>query len=341
MHAVEWPAYLRKIMAGKELKPAEVQSALQAALQGETDEIALAAFLIAWRMKGETATELARAAECLLGMMQPLDYTGLAALDTCGTGGDGAGTFNISTATALVVAAAGLPVIKHGNRAVSSQSGSADVLLALGVPITAGVEWVRHTLAECGCAFCYAPQFHPMLARVAGLRRRLGVRTTFNLLGPLLNPARAPLQLLGVGSERWLDPVAGALAQLGGRRALVVAGADGLDEVTLSGPTHVRLVTSGCVETLVWQPSDFSLPTVAVSALRAADAATSATIIRGIISDESGPATDIVLANAAAALWLAECVQTLKAGVEMARAALRSGAARNVLNCLAKPWPLQ
>jgi anthranilate phosphoribosyltransferase len=257
-------------------------------------------------------------------------------LDTCGTGGDESGTFNISTAAALVAAGAGVPVVKHGNRAVSSKSGSADVLRELGVPVESGPEWAQKCLDRIGFAFCFAPHFHRGMAHVADLRRKLGVRTIFNLLGPLANPASAPYQLLGVGKPELLDPLAGALATLGTRQAVLVCSFDGLDEVSLAAPTMVRVVRGAEYESREWSPDEFGLAPVSPRAVKAANAGESAAIIRGLLNGADSPARRIVLANAAAALWAAESVQTLREGVEKAAAALASGKARAVLEQLIK-----
>src|SRR5262245_3619863 len=226
---------------------------------GHWSEAETAAVLVALRMKGETAIEIAAAAAVLRQHMVRLEAGRDGVLDTCGTGGDGAGTFNISTAAALVAAGAGVPVVKHGNRAASSRSGSADVLSALGVAIETDVAGARRCLEQAGLAFCFAPHFHPAMRHVAGLRRRLGVRTLFNCLGPLINPAEAPYQLLGVGRPEWLDSLAGALPRLGVRHALLVHARDGLDEVSLASPTMVRDVRQGRVREFEWYPRDFGL----------------------------------------------------------------------------------
>jgi anthranilate phosphoribosyltransferase len=258
-------------------------------------------------------------------------------LDTCGTGGDNSGTFNISTATALVVAAVGVPVVKHGNRSVSSRSGSADVLAALGVPVEAGPAWAQQTLEASGIAFCFAPHFHPALAKVAALRRKLGIRTIFNLLGPLLNPGRAEHQLLGVGRAELLDPMAGALGRLGTGDALLVCGRDGLDEVSLSGPTFVRRVRTDRIESFEWTPADFGLTAVAADELRADGPEASADIIRSVLDGADGPARRVVLANAAAALLVSGRTESLPAGVTLAARAIDSGSARRVLDALTRP----
>ncbi len=303
-------------------------------MSGHCPEADAAAFLVALRMKGETAREIAAAARVLREHMvrwQP-GVTGV--LDTCGTGGDGSGTFNISTATALVIAAAGVPVVKHGNRSVSSRTGSADVLGALGIRIDGDADHARRCLQTVGFAFCFAPNFHPALRHVAAVRRRLGVPTIFNCLGPLVNPAGAQHQLLGVGRPELLDLVAGALAELGTKHAVVVCSHDGLDEVSLSAPTRVRRIRGHEVAVEEWSAGDFGLEPCRLADLAVADAEESAQMIRKVLTGRDGPATRVVLANAAAGLLAAERVANLREGVELARSALASGRARAVVETL-------
>jgi anthranilate phosphoribosyltransferase len=329
-----FPDLFPMLLAGQNLPPGRVTEAVRDLVAGRVDDVRAAAFLTALRMKGESAAEIAAAALVLREQMVRLVPVSGPALDTCGTGGDESGTFNISTAAALVAAGAGVSVVKHGNRAVSSKSGSADVLRELGVPVEAGPEWSQRCLDRAGFGFCYAPQFHRGMAHVAVLRRRLGVRTVFNLVGPLANPASAPYQLLGVGKPDLLDPLAGAVAHLGTRQAVLVCSYDGLDEVSLAAPTMVRIVRGDEYETREWSPEEFGLEPVSVRSIRAAGPAESAAIIRGILNGEDGPARRIVLANAAAAFWAAEAVKTLREGVDRANAALTSGHARAVLEQL-------
>lgn len=322
------------LLSGQHLPAGRAIEVVRDLVAGRVDDARAAAFLTALRMKGETAAEIAAAALVLREQMVRLVPVSGPVLDTCGTGGDESGTFNISTAAALVAAGAGIPVVKHGNRAVSSRSGSADVLRELGVNVEAGPEWSQKCLDRIGFAFCYAPHFHRGMAHVAALRRKLGVRTIFNLLGPLANPAGAPYQLLGVGKPELLDPLAGALAELGTRQAVLVCSRDGLDEVSLSAPTMVRVVRGDEYESREWTPAEFGLGEVEVSEIRATGPAESAAIIRGVLAGEGSPARKMVLANAAAALWAAEAVTTLREGVERADAAIRSGHARAVLEAL-------
>jgi len=324
------------LLARQDLQPARVTEAVRDLVAGRVDEARAAAFLTALRMKGETADEIAAAALVLREQMVRLVPVSGHVLDTCGTGGDDSGTFNISTAAALVACGAGVPVVKHGSRAVSSKSGSADVLRELGVPIDAGLEWAQKCLDRIGFAFCYAPHFHRGMAHVAELRRKLGIRTLFNLLGPLANPASAPYQLLGVGKPELLDPLAGAIARLGVRQAVLVSSFDGLDEVSLAAPTMVRIVRGNEYESREWNPAEFGLAAVSTRAIKANDATESAAIIRGVLNGGDGPAKRIVLANAAAALWAAEAVPTLKDGVAKAEAALASGTPRAVLTALCR-----
>jgi anthranilate phosphoribosyltransferase len=311
-----------------------MRSVIREMLQGVWEDTETAALLIALRMKGETAQEIAAAASVLREHMLRLETGRPDVLDTCGTGGIGRGTLNISTAAAIVVAGAGVPVVKHGNRAFSSRSGSADVLAALGIVARQNPQWARHCLDSTGLAFCFAPYHHPLLRHVAAVRRRLQVRTLFNSLGPLVNPAGATYQLLGVGHPEMLERLAGALALLGTRRAFLVCGSDGLDEVTLSGTTSVREVQGSRVRAWEWTPRDFDLEPCALDEFSAQGPAESAAMIQAILHGHEGPATRVVLANAAAALLAAERVETLAQGVLRAREAVTSGRARQVLERL-------
>jgi anthranilate phosphoribosyltransferase len=315
----------------KDLQPEHVRELLIAMIAGAIAEDIAAEILMAWHHKGESGSELAAAAGVLREHMLPLETARKDLVDTCGTGGARSGVFNISTAAALVVAGVGLPVVKHGNRAVTSQTGSADVLEALGVKLQPGVQWPRKCLEEAGMAFCLAPVFHPAMARLGPVRKRVGVRTIFNCLGPLANPGGAAFQVVGVGRRELLEPMSTALASLGTRHSFLVIGEDGLGEITLCGATLVREVQEGRINLLVWQPSDFGLQPCRREDLLADNARASATIIGGILSGAKGPCTDIVLANAAAALMAAGRVSDLIAGVMLAREAVQSGRARAVL----------
>jgi anthranilate phosphoribosyltransferase len=318
----------------RDLTDEQMRGAMREVMAGRWSEVETAALLVALRMKGETAVEIAAAATVLREHMVRLDTGRDHVLDTCGTGGDGTETFNISTAAALVAAGAGVPVVKHGNRAASSRSGSADVLAALGVTVETDAAGARRCLDCAGLAFCFAPHFHPAMRHVAALRRRLGVRTLFNCLGPLVNPAEAAYQLLGVGRAEWLDPLAGALARLGVRRAFLVHSRDGLDEVSLSAATAVREVHRGSVREFEWMPSDFGLSPCSLSELKVSGPQESADAICAILDGADGPRTRIVVANAAAALLAAERVGTLAEGVARAAEAIASRRARWVLETL-------
>jgi anthranilate phosphoribosyltransferase len=332
------PSWFAATLAGlaerRDLSVAQMREVMRGILSGACGEAELAALLVALRMKGETAEEMAAAAAVMRDFMIPLDTGRDDVLDTCGTGGDGCGTFNISTATALVAAGAGVPVVKHGNRAVSSSVGSADVLTALGVEVGGDASACRRSLDRAGMAFCFAPNFHPGLKLVGNVRLRLGLRTIFNTLGPLANPARAPYQLLGVGGPEWLDRLAEAVSRLGVRRALLVCGRDGLDEVTLSAATMVREVHGGRVTAHEWRPGDFGLLPCSLDQLKVTTAEESAAVIRAVLAGKDGPALRVVLANVAAALLAAERVGSLTEGVARAAEAIRSGAAARVLELL-------
>jgi anthranilate phosphoribosyltransferase len=326
---------LSDLLERRDLDEPRVRQMIESFVSGGCGEVEMAALLVALRMKPETSDELAAAARVLRERMIPLDVPA-DVLDTCGTGGDGSGTFNISTATAFVAAACGVPVVKHGNRAVSSRSGSADVLDALGVPQECEPAKARASLERHGLVFCLAPHYHPALKHVGALRRRLGVRTLFNCLGPLVNPARAAHQLLGVGRPEWLDRMAGALARLGGtRRALLVSGHDGLDEVTLTGPTRVREVKGDAVSAWEWTPEDFGLSRCRPEAFHVGGVAESAALILTILEGrETGPPARVVLMNTAAALMAAGRAEEPRQAVETARAAVVSGAALALLQGL-------
>lgn len=325
---------LPRILDKNDLTPDEAATAADGLFDDAIDPAVKAAVLVALRMKGETATELAAAARALRARMTPFDTGGTAVLDTCGTGGDGANTFNISTAAAFVVAAAGGKVVKHGNRAVSSRSGSADVLRELGVPIDAGIEWAGRCFRETGLAFCLAPQYHPALAGLAELRRTLGVRTILNLIGPLANPATPAFQLLGIGSPQLLNVYADAMMRLGVRRAAVVCGADGLDEVSPCGPTDVRWIQAGCVTPFTWCPADFGYEACSIDELRVEDAGRSANVIRGVLNGERNAARQAVIMNAAAALLTCGIVDSLRSGVATSTATIDGGDALRLLRQL-------
>lgn len=325
---------LSALMRRQDLSAERMTEVMGDLLRGACPEAEMAAFLVALHMKGETAEELAAAAVVMRQHCQSLTLGRDDLLDTCGTGGDGSGTFNISTATALVAAAAGACVVKHGNRAISSKSGSADVLAELGVRVAAEPAVARTCLERVGMAFLLAPLYHPALRHVGEVRRRLGVRTLFNCLGPLANPAGARRQLLGVGQPEWLDRMAGAMARLGAECALLLHARDGLDEVSLGAPTMVRQVRGHEVTALEWQPEDFGLGRVQLAEIQVSGPSQSAALIGSVLRGEDGPALRVVLANAAAALLAAGRVADLREGVEVARRAVRDGKALAVLDAL-------
>ena len=328
------PDALRQLTAGRELAPETLRSLLHEMMAGRMRDPEIAALLVALRMKGETAGEIAVAAQVMRDHMIAWNPGRADVVDTCGTGGDGLATFNISTATAFVLAGAGVPVVKHGNRSVSSKSGSADVLAELGISFGARPEHLRRCLDEANLAFCFAPLFHPAMKHVAQVRAMLGIPTLFNCLGPLANPAGARRQLLGVGRAELFEKMSGALARLGTERSFVVRSDDGLDEVSLSAPTTVAVVTAGHVDVQRWSPDEFGLDPVALDDVTVKGAADSARLIAAVLAGEPGPAQRLVLANAAAGLLLADKAATLRDGVDIARAVLREGRAAAVLTRL-------
>ncbi|MFZ5828945.1 MAG: anthranilate phosphoribosyltransferase [Planctomycetota bacterium] len=325
---------LATLERGANLSFAEMTEVMDRIMAGDVSEDEIARFLSALHRKGETVDEVAGAASVLRQRMTRIRSSQPVLLDTCGTGGDGSRTFNISTAAAIVTAAAGVPVAKHGNRGITSRSGSADVLAALGVNVEADVPCVEACLEELGICFCFAPLMHQAMRHVAAARRSLPHPTVFNILGPLANPAGAPFQVLGVGRAPLRRLMAEVLGKLGTHRAVVVHGSDGLDEVTLAGPTHVSEVTPTGICEHTWSPDEFGLPVSDRTELLVEDSQQSAAIIRRVLAGSAGPARDIVLANAAAALWTAGRAESLGAGVSLAAAALDSGHARALLERL-------
>ncbi len=324
-------AILAQVEAGGDLGMEQMDHAIGEVFQEQCDPDQVARLLMALHTKGEPVAEVAGAALAMRKRMTPIHTSRSGVLDTCGTGGDASRTFNLSTAAALVAAAAGVPVAKHGNRRASSRSGSADVLAALGVNVEAGVPLVEACLEELGICFCFAPLLHGAMRHVAPVRSRLGVPTIFNILGPLVNPASAPFQLLGVGRRPHQLLLAQALMLLGARRVLVIHGSDGLDEVTLRGPTHVVEATPGGLRPFDVAPEDFGLPRSNLASIEIDGPQQSAALIRRVLAGQPGPARDIVVANAAAALWTAGRHDTLAACARHASEAIQSAAAAGLL----------
>jgi anthranilate phosphoribosyltransferase len=330
-----------RLMRGENLSRADAVALLTALLDPAATDAQIASALTALAMKGETVEELAGMAEAMRARAIHLDSASEKLIDTAGTGSSQAKTFNVSTAAAFVISGAGLPVAKHGSRAATSRSGSADVLEALGVNTAAGVETSERCLDEHGICFMFAPLFHGATARVAQVRRELGVHTTFNLLGPLTNPARAPFQLVGVWHRSLLEPVACALQALGSRAAWVVHGSDGLDEITIAGETQVAAIgASENLRSFTIEPKDFGLERASLEKLRGGTPAENATLIRTVLSgprDKTNPtARNLVAANAAAALVIAGVASDLATGTELAFESIDSGRAAAKLEALVK-----
>jgi anthranilate phosphoribosyltransferase len=325
---------IEKLGRREDLTIDEAASAMSVIMRGEAAPAQIAALLIGLSMKGERPAELVGLARTMRAEAVALTSRPDGVFDTCGTGGDRSGSFNISTAAALVVAACGVTVAKHGNRSVSSLCGSADVLEALGVRITAAPSTVERCLHDVGIAFFFAPTFHPAMRHAAQARKDLGVRTAFNLLGPLTNPARPARQLVGVPRPELTELIARALLLLGSERAWVVHGADGLDELSTTGYTKVSECRNGSVQTFYIHPADYGLPKSSIEALRGGDAAENAERVREVLDGAAGPTRSIVLLNAGAALFVAGTVDSVRAGIEAAAAAIDSGRAKQTLAAL-------
>jgi anthranilate phosphoribosyltransferase len=325
---------LAKVVQNTDLRESEMAQAMEEIMEGKATPAQLGALLTALRMKGETVEEVTGAARIMRQKATRIDARSPVIVDTCGTGGDGQKTFNISTTTAFVVAAAGLTVAKHGNRAVSSSCGSADVLEALGVRIDVSPDVVEECLQQIGIGFLFAPKLHGAMKYTVGPRRELGLRTIFNMLGPLTNPAGATAQLIGVYDPKLTEMFSGVLRNLGIRRAFVVHGSDGLDEATVTGETRVSELKEGRIATYNINPMDFFGEAYAAEELTGGDAPTNAAITRAILEGKDGACRKIVILNAALAIVAGERAETIREGIRVAEECLDSGAARKKLEAL-------
>jgi anthranilate phosphoribosyltransferase len=332
--------FLARLSEGRSLTEDQTYNAVSGMLTDGWSDPEVAAFLAFLSAKGETTDELVGAARSLLDRAAPVPTDLGPTIDNCGTGGDQSGTFNVSTVTALVVAACGVKVAKHGNRSLSSKSGSADLFQEFGVDLDAPPERVVQSLRECGLAFFFAPKWHPAVAKIQPVRRTLKFRTIFNLVGPLANPVRPTFRFIGVGGDHWQGTLparmARAVQRLGASSATVVVGEDGLDEVSLAGPTRVLRVTPSSIRDEIWTPEDFGLPRATRHDVQASSPAESADVARQVLANRPGPALDLVLANTAAVLLTAGAVESLKEGVELARRAIAEGKASATLDALVR-----
>ena len=327
---------LRRVTEGGDLDNAEMTAVMRAIMTGEATQAQIGGFLVGLRMKGESVTEITAAARVMRELATPVVVDAPHLMDTCGTGGDGAHTFNISTACAFIVAAAGGHVAKHGNRSVSSASGSADVLEAAGVRVDLDPEQVARCIREVGLGFMFAPRHHSAMKHAIGPRREMAVRTIFNLLGPLTNPAQAPYQLIGVFRGELITPLAQVLGQLGSRHVLVVHADDGLDEISIGAPTQVAEWRDGELRSYALEPEDFALTRAPVSSITADSAEQSLAMIQAVFAGEPGPARDIVLLNAGAALYACDLADTIAAGIARAGECIASGEAQRRVTALAE-----
>jgi len=323
---------IEKLVRHEDLTADEAAAAMQQVMDGNASPAALAGLLSALAMKGERPAEIVGFARTMRANAVKLSSPAGDVFDTCGTGGDRSGTFNISSAAALVVAACGVKVAKHGNRSVSSRCGSADVFEQLGVNVAAAPVVVERTLRDAGIAFFFAPTFHPSMKHAGPTRRELGIRTAFNLLGPLTNPAGASRQIVGVPKSELTELLARALMMLGSARAWVVHGADGIDEISTTGYTKVSECRGGAVHTFYIHPGDFGFAKALAEELKGGDAAVNAEMVRGVLDGRRGAPRDVVLLNAGAALFVAGRADSVAAGIKLAVAAIDEGAARATLD---------
>jgi len=328
---------IQTVIDGMNLSMGEMTTVMRLIMTGEATPAQIGGFLIGLRMKGETVEEVAAAASVMRDLATPVDVDDRAHLvDIVGTGGDGASTFNVSTASTFVLAAAGGRVAKHGNRSVSSSSGSADVLEAAGVNLDASPEQVSNCISEVGVGFMFAPKHHSAMKHAIGPRKEMGVRTIFNVLGPLTNPAGAPNQVLGVYSDHWLEPLAQVLKQLGSNHVMVVHSEDGLDEISVGAATNVAELKNGEVTTYQISPEDFGLQTSSLDSLKVGNAEQSLDVIKSVFANEAGPARDIIQLNAGAAIYVAGLAGTLAEGIAKAGEVIASGEAAQKLDELVR-----
>jgi anthranilate phosphoribosyltransferase len=320
----------------RDLSADEMETVMRSIMTGQATAAQIGGFLVGLRMKGETVDEIAAAARVMRELATAVDVSGPHLVDTCGTGGDGASTFNISTASAIVTAAAGGRVAKHGNRSVSSSSGSADVLEAAGVKLDLDPAQVAACIDQVGVGFLFAPQHHSAMKHAIGPRKEMRVRTLFNLLGPLTNPAGAPNQVLGVFSSDWVEPLAQVLKQLGSQHVLVVHAEDGLDEISIAAATRVAELRNGEISTYTITPEEFGMQRAGLDSLAVADAAQSLAMIEAVFDNRPGPARDIVCLNAGAAIYAADLMATLQQGVDLASEVIASGKAKQTFAALIK-----
>ena len=325
---------VRKLVEGKDLSKDEAFEAMSDIMSGNVSEPLIASFLTALRMKGETVAEIAGCARAMREKAIKIETKRSDVIDTCGTGGDSLGTFNISTTAAIVSSGAGAIVAKHGNRAISSRCGSADVLKALGVNIETPKEKVEQCLDEVGIAFLFAPMMHGAMKYAAPVRRELGIRTVFNILGPLTNPAGARRQLIGVFDARLTEPLANVLLELGSERAMVVHGEGGLDEISTLGKTTISELKNGAVSTYEFDHLSVGVPATSIREIAGGDAEFNAQIVREIISGKKSPQRDITVLNAGAALYVAGMASTLKEGIGLANESIDSGNSQKKLDAL-------
>ncbi len=326
---------IEKVLQGNDLTQEEMANVVGSVMDGEGSPIQVAAFLVALRAKGEKTEEITGAAQAMRARMNQIEITKRPLIDTCGTGGSGTGSFNISTAVAFVAAGAGVAVAKHGNKAISSKSGSADVLSELGVNITADISVMKNAIEEIGVGFLFAPNYHPAMKHAASVRRELGLRTIFNVLGPLTNPAGAPRQLMGIFDRSLTQPIAEVLGKLGSEKAWVVHGSDGVDELTICGDSFVSEWDGQTVNNHTISPSDVGLKVHPAGSMKGGTPAENAEKMKTILAgQDSGPLTDAIALNAGAALYVSGLAESLKDGVGKAQETLKAGKPAKVLSSL-------